>query len=76
MTSENQALVRDSLARIVPIAPQAAAMFYDRLFVLDPALKDLFNGNMQDQGLGEASTPDVEVAWTETYSILATVMKD
>jgi hypothetical protein len=36
MTPENQSLVRDSFAKVVPIAPQAAAMFYDRLFVLDP----------------------------------------
>jgi hemoglobin-like flavoprotein len=76
MTPENQTLVRDPFATIVPIAPRAVAMSYDRLFVLDPALKDLFKGDMQDLGLGEASTPDVEAAWTETYRILATVMKD
>ena len=28
------------------------------------------------QGLGEAFTPPVEAAWTEAYTILATVMKD
>ena len=131
MTPENQALVRDSFAKIVPIAPQAAAMFYDRLFVLDPALKPLFKGDMNEQGrklmamigtavanlgkleaivpavqdlgrrhatysvapasydtvaaallwtlgqgLGDAFTPPVEAAWTEAYTILATVMKD
>jgi Globin len=42
MTPENQTLVRDSFAKVVPIAPQAAAMFYDRLFMLDPSLKPLF----------------------------------
>jgi hypothetical protein len=26
----------DSFAKVVPIAPQAAAMFYDRRLVLDP----------------------------------------
>jgi nitric oxide dioxygenase len=36
MTPEHQSLVRDSFAKVVPITPQAAAMFYDRLFVLDP----------------------------------------
>ena len=29
MTPENQSLVRDSFAKVVPIAPQAAAMLYD-----------------------------------------------
>ena len=50
MTPENQSLVRDSFAKIEPIAPQAAAMFYDRLFVLDPSLKQLFKSDMNEQG--------------------------
>ncbi|WP_158922428.1 globin family protein [Acidisphaera sp. S103] len=131
MTPENQALVRDSFAKVAPIGSQAAALFYDRLFVLDPALKPLFKGDMAEQGrklmtmigtavanlhklevivpavrdlgrrhaeygvraahydtvaaallwtlaqgLGDAFTPPVEAAWTEAYTILATVMKD
>jgi hemoglobin-like flavoprotein len=131
MTPENQTLVRESFAKVVPIAPQAAALFYDRLFVLDSSLKALFKGDMQEQGrklmamigtavanlgklesvvpavqdlgrrhvtygvppasydtvavallwtlgqgLGEAFTPAVEAAWTEAYTVLATVMKD
>jgi hemoglobin-like flavoprotein len=131
MTPEDQTLVRDSFAKVVPIAPQAAAMFYDRLFVLDPSLKPLFKGDIAEQGrklmamigvavasldkldtivpavqdlgrrhktygvppasydtvaaallwtlgqgLGDAFTPDVEAAWTQAYTILATVMKD
>jgi hemoglobin-like flavoprotein len=50
MTPENQALIRDSFAKVVPIAPQAAALFYERLFVLDPTLKPLFKGDMAEQG--------------------------
>jgi hemoglobin-like flavoprotein len=50
MTSEQQTLVRDSFAKVTPIAPAAAAMFYDRLFVLDPALRPLFKGDMTEQG--------------------------
>lgn len=42
--------MRDSFAKVVPIAPQAAALFYDRLFVLDPSLKPLFKGDMTEQG--------------------------
>jgi len=131
MTPENQVLVRDTFARVVPIAPQAAALFYDRLFVLDPSLKLLFKGDMIEQGrllmamigtavdnldkletivpavqdlgrwhatygvqsahydivasallwtlgqaLGNAFTAPVEAAWTEAYTILATVMND
>ena len=29
-----------------------------------------------EQGLGEAFTPEVKIAWTETYTLLAGVMKD
>ena len=131
MTPENQGLVRDSFAKIVPIAPQAAALFYDRLFMLDPSLKPLFKGDMTEQGrklmamigtavanlgkletivpavqdlgrrhatysvqpqhydtvasallwtlgqgLGDAFTQPVKAAWTEAYTVLATVMKD
>jgi hemoglobin-like flavoprotein len=131
MTPENQALVRDTFAKVSPIAPQAAVLFYDRLFVLDLALKPLFKGDLAEQGrklmtmigtavanlnrlevivpavqdlgrrhagygvqpahydsvaaallwtlgqgLGDAFTAPVQAAWTEAYTILATVMKD
>jgi hemoglobin-like flavoprotein len=39
MSPENQTLVRDSFAQVVPVATQAAALFYDRLFVLDPPVQ-------------------------------------
>jgi len=50
MAPEDQSLVRDSFAKVEPITPQAAAMFYDRLFVLDPSLKPLFKSDMNEQG--------------------------
>jgi hemoglobin-like flavoprotein len=131
MTPESQALVRDSFAKVVPIAEPAAAMFYARLFELDPSLRPLFKGDMQEQGrklmamigtavanldkletivpavqalgrrhagygvppasydtvaaallwtlgqgLGDGFTPEAKAAWTEAYTVLATVMKD
>ena len=50
MTPDAQRLVRASFAKIAPNAAAAAAMFYDRLFVLDPSLRPLFKGNMAEQG--------------------------
>jgi hemoglobin-like flavoprotein len=50
MTPEQITLVRDSFAKVAPIAPAAASMFYDRLFMLDPALRPLFKGDMAEQG--------------------------
>lgn len=43
-------LVKDSFRKIVPISDQAAALFYARLFELDPSLRQLFRGNMLEQG--------------------------
>ena len=50
MTPEQKVLVQQSFAKVVPIADQAAALFYQRLFSLDPSLQPLFRGNMEEQG--------------------------
>lgn len=42
--------VQSSWAQVLPIAPQAAAIFYDELFTLDPSLRTLFKSDMQAQG--------------------------
>jgi len=42
--------VRASFAKIVPIADQAAALFYDRLFETAPEVRALFGDNMHSQG--------------------------
>jgi hemoglobin-like flavoprotein len=43
-------LVRASFALVQPIAAQAAAIFYDKLFAADPSLRTLFRGDMAHQG--------------------------
>jgi hemoglobin-like flavoprotein len=50
MTPQQIALVKESFIKVLPIKDVAAAAFYDRLFTVDPALKSLFNGDMQTQG--------------------------
>jgi hemoglobin-like flavoprotein len=50
MTEEQQALVRSSFAKVAPNADAVAAVFYARLFELDPSLRSLFKGDMQAQG--------------------------
>jgi hemoglobin-like flavoprotein len=49
-TPEQVQLVQSSFARIAPIKDQAAALFYRRLFELDPNLRPLFKGDMTAQG--------------------------
>jgi hemoglobin-like flavoprotein len=43
-------LVQRSWAQVLPIAEQAAALFYAKLFELDPSLRPLFRGDLQNQG--------------------------
>jgi hemoglobin-like flavoprotein len=50
ITPQQITLVRDSFAKVAPIAGQAAQMFYNRLFELDPGLRKLFRGDMTEQG--------------------------
>jgi hemoglobin-like flavoprotein len=50
MTPHQITLVQQSFEAVRPIAVEAAAMFYNRLFALDPNLRQLFRGDMQEQG--------------------------
>ena len=50
MTPNQVELVQRSWSRVQPIAEAAAEMFYDRLFTLDPSLRSLFRGDMEEQG--------------------------
>ena len=49
MSPEQKALVQSSFAKVAPIADQAADLFYDRLFTLDPSLRPLFKPDMREQ---------------------------
>jgi hemoglobin-like flavoprotein len=49
MDAQRIALVQHSFAQVVPIADQAADLFYARLFQLDPSLRAMFKGDMREQ---------------------------
>ena len=49
LTLTQKTLVQDSFATIAPIADDAAVLFYQRLFELDPSLEPMFRGNMAEQ---------------------------
>jgi hemoglobin-like flavoprotein len=42
MTLVRKQLIRNSWAQVVPMADQVAAMFYERLFEIDPSARRLF----------------------------------
>lgn len=50
MNTHQIELVQSSFAQVLPIADDAAALFYNRLFELDPALRPMFRGDMKEQG--------------------------
>jgi len=50
MTPEQIKAIQESFATVAPISEQAAVLFYGRLFEIDPALKPLFRGDMNEQG--------------------------
>ena len=49
VTNTQKVLVQESFAAVVPIADDAAVLFYRRLFELDPALQRMFRGDMTEQ---------------------------
>ena len=50
MTPTQKSLVQRTFAEVVPIADEAAALFYGRLFELDPSIRPLFKRDLGAQG--------------------------
>ena len=76
MTPEQKKLVQSSFAKVVPIAEQAAELFYGRLFELDPALKPMFKGDMSEQGRKLMSTLGVAVGSLGNLDALMPVLQN
>ena len=49
VTERQKTLVQQSFTTIAPIADDVAALFYRRLFELDPSLERMFRGDMAEQ---------------------------
>jgi hemoglobin-like flavoprotein len=49
MTPKQVAQVQQSFAMVAPVADEAAALFYGRLFEIAPQLRPLFRGDMAEQ---------------------------
>src|SRR5258708_34803215 len=71
MNSDQVALIQHSFAKIRPIAQEAAALFYGRLFEIAPDVRPLFRGDMAEQGRKLMATLGVVVnGLTDLESIL------
>jgi hemoglobin-like flavoprotein len=49
MTPDQVQLVQQSFSKVVPIADQAAVLFYDRLFEVAPQVKPMFPADLTEQ---------------------------
>ena len=52
MSPEQINLTQSTFKDVLPIKEVAAELFYNRRFELDPSLKNLFSGDMIQQGQG------------------------
>jgi len=76
MTTEKKRLVQETFAQVVPIADQAAALFYGRLFELDPSLRPLFKGDLAQQGKKLMQTIGYCVGKLDTLDEIVPAVKD
>lgn len=76
MTPQQKELVKSTWVSVVPIAEQAAELFYGRLFELDPALKPLFKGDMKEQGAKLMKTIGLAVSALDNLEPLVETLKD
>ena len=75
MTPHQKLLVQTTFAQVAPIAETAAALFYNRLFDLDPALRPLFKGDIQEQGRKLMQTLAVAVAGLDDLEALVPAVR-
>ncbi|NQZ79765.1 MAG: PAS domain-containing protein, partial [Colwellia sp.] len=62
MTPKQISLVQESWKKVKPIAPQAAEIFYNTLFEMDPSVKPLFKGDIVEQGVKLMTMLDTAVS--------------
>jgi hemoglobin-like flavoprotein len=75
MTPHQKLLVQSTFAQIAPIADTAAALFYARLFELDPAIRPMFSSDVQEQGRKLMQTIAVAVHGLDNLDALVPVVR-
>jgi len=70
MTVKETELVRRSFTQISLVAEAAGSSFYRRLFELDPALRALFKGDLQEQARKLMHVLGLAVGWLDQPEML------
>lgn len=76
MTPEQVTLVKESWKKVVPIADQAATLFYNRLFELDPSVQPLFKTDLKEQGRKLTSMINTVVVGLDRIEALVPAVED
>ena len=77
LTAEQKRLVRSSWALVMPIQDEAARLFYDRLFEIDPSTRSLFaSTHMTEQGKKLMHMINVAVASLERLDSIRSAVKE
>lgn len=76
MTPKQVGLIKVTWDKVFPISDKAAELFYDKLFELDPSLKPLFKGDMEEQGKKLMMTINTVVTSLENLDELVPAVQD
>jgi hemoglobin-like flavoprotein len=76
VTSRQKALVQDSFVSLAPVADDVMALFYGRLFELDPAIRQMFPDNMVSQRRKLAQMLTAAVKGLDRLDQLVPVLQD
>ena len=76
MTNEDVLLVQQSWTKVLPLHSTAAALFYRKLFALDPGMRPLFTGDMDQQGTKLLQMITVAVRGLDRLDALLPVVRD
>lgn len=75
MTPQQIELVKKTWVMVVPIADTAAEMFYGRLFELEPSYREMFKGDMTEQGKKLMKTINIAVEALDDVEPLIPTLK-
>ncbi len=76
MTPQQIRFVQTSFQKVLPIAEQAASLFYGRLFATTPEVAPLFRGDMKAQGARLMATIKIVVVGLDRFEAIAPMVRD
>jgi hemoglobin-like flavoprotein len=76
MDSKQKDIVRQTFAKLEPVAEKAAELFYERLFQIEPSVRPLFKGDMNEQGRKLMATLGLAVRSLERLEQLVPALEE